>query len=177
VAELRPGDTVLDLGSGAGLDVIVSARRVSPGGRAIGLDMTPEMLDLARRHARQEGVDNAEFLYGHMEDIPLPDDSIDVVISNCVVNLSTDKPRVFSEIARVLRPGGRIGIADIVAEDWLTPTQRAERGDWAGCIAGALSEAEYRKGLAEAGFIDVDLVFTSPVAEGMHNAIIRATLP
>ncbi|HKX76544.1 MAG TPA: arsenite methyltransferase [Acidimicrobiia bacterium] len=177
VAELRPGDTVLDLGSGAGLDVIVSARRVAPGGKAIGLDMTPEMLDLARRHARQEGVDNIEFLHGHMEDIPLPADSIDVVISNCVVNLSTDKPRVFSEIARVLRPGGRIGIADIVAEDWLTPAERAQRGDWAGCIAGALSEAEYRQGLADAGFVDIDLVFTSSVAEGMHNAHIRATLP
>ncbi|HUO46183.1 MAG TPA: arsenite methyltransferase [Acidimicrobiia bacterium] len=177
VAELNPGETVLDLGSGGGLDVIVSARRVSPGGRALGLDMTTEMLELARRNARQEGVDNAEFLLGHIEDIPLEADSVDVIISNCVINLSTDKPRVFAEMARVLRPGGRVGVADIVAEDWLTAEQRAERGDWAGCIAGALSEDEYRRGLTEAGFVDVELIFTSPAAEGMHNTIIRATLP
>jgi SAM-dependent methyltransferase len=177
VADLEPGETVLDLGSGGGLDVILSARRVAPKGRAIGLDMTPEMLDLARRNADAAGVGNVEFLMGHMEDIPLPAESVDVVISNCVINLSTEKDRVFAEIARVLRAGGRIGVADIVADDRLTPEERAERGNWAGCIAGALSETEYREGLARAGFVDIDLAFTSEAAEGMHNTIIKASLP
>lgn len=177
VAELLPGETVLDLGSGGGLDVIISARRVGPGGRAIGLDMTPEMINLARHNAELEGVANVEFLLGAIEDIPLPDHSVDVIISNCVVNLSTDKQKVFTEMARVLKAGGRFGIADIVAEDWLTPAERAERGDWAGCIAGALSEGEYRQGLAEAGFEGVDLAFTSEAAPGMFNAIIRGRLP
>jgi SAM-dependent methyltransferase len=177
VAELRAGETVLDLGSGGGLDVIVSARRVAPGGRAIGIDMTPEMLELARKNAAAAGVDNVEFLLGHIEDVPLPDGSVDVVISNCVINLSTEKPRVFAEMARVLGSGGRIGIADIVADDLLTPEERAERGDWAGCIAGALSETEYREGLARAGFVNIDLEFTSEAAQGMYNAIIRAQRP
>ena len=177
VADLSPGDTVLDLGSGGGLDVILSARRVAPGGRAIGLDMTPEMLELARRHASAEGVGNVEFLLGHIEDIPLPVDSVDVVISNCVINLSTDKPAVFAEMARVLRPGGRVGVSDIVADDHLSPEQRAERGEWAGCIAGALSVSEYRRGLAAVGFVDVTVSLNSPVADGMHNAIVRARLP
>jgi SAM-dependent methyltransferase len=177
VADLEPGETVLDLGSGGGLDVILSARRVAPTGRAIGLDMTPEMLDLARRNAEEAGVGNVEFLMGRMEDIPLPSDSVDVVISNCVINLSTEKAQVFAEMARVLRAGGRIGVADIVADDRLTPEERAERGNWAGCIAGALSETEYREGLGRAGFVDVDLTFTSEAAEGMHNTIIKASLP
>jgi SAM-dependent methyltransferase len=177
VAELHPGETVLDLGSGGGLDVIVSARRVAPGGRAIGVDMTPEMLELARKNATAAGVENVEFLLGHIEELPLPSGSVDVIISNCVINLSTEKPRVFSEMARVLSPGGRIGIADIVADDFLTPAERAERGDWAGCIAGALSENEYRRGLTEAGFTDIDLEFTSEAAQGMYNALIRARRP
>jgi ubiquinone/menaquinone biosynthesis C-methylase UbiE len=177
VAELRPGETVLDLGSGGGLDVIVSARRVAPGGKAIGVDMTLEMLELARRNAVEAGVENVEFLQGHIEDLPIPDGAVDVIISNCVINLSTEKPRVFAEMARVLSSGGRIGIADIVADDLLTPDERAERGDWAGCIAGALSETEYRNGLAQAGFSNIDLEFTSEAAQGMYNAIIRARRP
>ena len=150
VAELRPGETVLDLGSGGGIDVLLSARRVGPTGRAIGLDMTDEMLELARRNAAEAGVANVEFLRGYIEEIPLPDESVDAVISNCVVNLSADKPAVFAEVFRVLRPGGRIGISDIVAHDGLDPAERAERGSWVGCIAGALSVSEYREGL-EAG--------------------------
>lgn len=177
VAELHAGETVLDLGSGGGLDVIVSARRVSPGGKAIGVDMTPEMLEVARKNAAEAGVDNVEFLLGHIEDLPLPDDSIDVIISNCVINLSTEKSKVFAEMARVLGSGGRLGIADIVADDFLTPAERAQRGDWAGCIAGALSETEYRNGLTHSGFTDIDLVFTSEAAQGMYNTIIRARLP
>ena len=139
VADLNPGERVLDLGSGGGIDVLLSAQRVGPTGRAIGLDMTDEMLALAQRNATEAGATNVEFLKGHIEAIPLPADSIDVVISNCVINLAADKPSVFAEIARVLRPGGRIGITDIVADDALTPAQRAERGSYAGCIAGALS--------------------------------------
>jgi len=177
VAELKPGESVLDLGSGGGLDVILSARRVAPGGRAIGLDMTPEMLELARRNAREQKVDNVEFMFGTIESIPLPDSSIDVIISNCVINLSTEKPRVFAEMARVLRSEGRVGVSDIVAEDHLTADERATRGDWAGCIAGALSESEYRQGLAEAGFVDIQVDFTSEVGDGLHNAIIRAMRP
>jgi SAM-dependent methyltransferase len=177
VADLSPGETVLDLGSGGGIDVILSARRVAPGGVAIGLDMTPEMLELARRNAAAESVGNVRFLLGRIEAVPLPSGSVDVVISNCVINLSTDKPAVFAEMARVLRPGGRIGVSDIVADDHLSPEQRAERGEWAGCIAGALSVSEYRQGLADAGFVDITVTITSPVADGMHNAIVRARLP
>src|SRR5438105_1265007 len=139
VAELHEGERVLDLGSGGGIDVLLSAKRVGPGGRAIGLDMTDEMLALAQRNAAEAGATNVEFVRGHIEDIPLPAESVDVVISNCVVNLAADKPAVFREIARVLRPGGRIGISDIVAEDRLSPAERAERGSYTGCIAGALS--------------------------------------
>jgi len=174
VAELAAGDTVLDLGSGGGIDVLLSARRVGPGGKVYGLDMTEEMLDLARRNARQAGATNVEFLQGHMEQIPLPDDHVDVVISNCVVNLSTDKPAVLSEIARVLRPGGRIGISDVVAEDHLNEADRAERGTYVGCIAGALSRAEYVDGLTAAGFEQVEVTFTHEVAPQMHGAIVRA---
>ncbi len=177
VAELREGERVLDLGSGGGIDVILSARRVGPSGFAYGLDMTEEMLDLARRNAAQAGIDNVEFLQGYIEHIPLDDATVDVVISNCVINLSTDKPAVFAEIFRVLAPGGRIGITDIVAEDRLSPAERAERGDWVGCIAGALSVEEYTSGLAEAGFIEVSLNPTHEAAEGLHSMIIQARKP
>ena len=174
VAELNAGETVLDLGSGGGIDVLLSARRVGPTGKAYGLDMTDEMLDLARRNAAEAGAANVEFLRGHIEDIPLPADSVDVVISNCVINLSTDKPAVFASTHRVLKPGGRIGVSDIVAENRLTAPQRAERGEWVGCIAGALSIGEYEQGLTDAGFVDVEITPTHEVAEGMHSAIIRA---
>ncbi len=177
VADLREGDRVLDLGSGGGIDVLLSAKRVGPTGRAFGLDMTDEMLALAQRNAAEAGATNVEFLKGHIEAIPLPADSIDVVISNCVVNLAADKPAVFREIARVLRPGGRVGISDIVAEDTLTPEQRAERGSYVGCIAGALSFSEFEAGLLAVGLSDVSVTPTHSVAEGMHSAIIRATKP
>ena len=177
VAELAPGETVLDLGSGGGIDVILSARRVAPGGTAYGLDMTDEMLDLARRNACDAGVDNVEFLKGHIEDVPLPDASVDVVISNCVINLSIDKAAVFAEMHRVVRPGGRVGVSDVVAEDRLSASDRAERGDHAGCIAGALSVSEYEAGLVAAGFADVSVTFTHAVADGLHGAIVRASKP
>jgi arsenite methyltransferase len=177
VADLRPGETVLDLGCGGGIDVLLSARRVGPTGRAYGLDMTTEMLDLAREHARQAGVGNAEFLRGQIEAIPLPDSSVDVVISNCVINLSTDRPAVFAESFRVLRPGGRLGITDVLAEDHLTPAQRIERGSQAGCIAGAPSFAEYHQGLARAGFTAISITPTHQVADGLHSAIVRAGRP
>jgi arsenite methyltransferase len=160
VAELREGETVLDLGSGGGIDVLLSARRVGPTGKAYGLDMTEEMLALARRNADQAGARNVEFLKGHIEAIPLPAETVDVVISNCVINLSIDKPAVFAETFRVLKPGGRLGVSDIVAEDRLTPAERAERGSYVGCIAGALSRTEYESGLAAAGFTDVVVDFT-----------------
>jgi arsenite methyltransferase len=177
VAELRQGETVLDLGSGGGIDVILSARRVGSTGFAYGLDMTDEMLELARRNATEAAVENVEFLRGLIEHIPLGDDSVDVVISNCVINLSVDKAAVFAEMARVLRPGGRIGITDIVADDSLSPEQRAQRGSWVGCIAGALSVAEYTKGLEEAGFVDVSLTPTHEAADGLYSMIIRARTP
>jgi arsenite methyltransferase len=177
VAELRDGERVLDMGSGGGIDVLLSARRVGPTGQAIGLDMTDEMLALARANAAEAGVANATFVKGQIEAIPLPPDSIDFVISNCVVNLAADKPAVFREVARVLRPGGRIGIADIVAENTLTPAQRAQRGSYVGCIAGALSFEEYELGLRDAGLANISVVSTHAVAEGMHSAIIRATKP
>ena len=175
VAELRDGETVLDLGSGGGIDVILSARRVGPTGTAYGLDMTDEMLALARRNAADAGVTNVHFLKGLIEQIPLPADSVDVVISNCVINLSVDKPGVLTEIARVLRPGGRVGVSDVVAEDRLTPEERAERGSYVGCIAGALSKGEYEAGLEAAGFDDISVEFTHEVAEGMYGSIIKAT--
>ena len=174
VAELREGEVVLDLGSGGGIDVILSARRVGPGGVAYGLDMTDEMLALARRNAAEAGVANVHFLKGMIEQIPLPADSIDVVISNCVINLSTDKAAVLTEIARVLKPGGRVGVSDVVAEDDVTPAERAERGSYVGCIAGALSRSEYVAGLEAAGFEQVSVEFTHEVAEGMHGAIVKA---
>ena len=177
VAELHPGERVLDLGSGGGIDVILSARRVGPAGFAYGVDMTEEMLELARRNAADAGVANVAFLHGTIEDVPLPDGAVDVVVSNCVVNLSTDKPAVLAEMYRVLVPGGRIGISDVVAEDHLTPAQRAERGSYVGCIAGALSRGEYARGLAAAGFTDIEITFTHEAAEGMHAAIVRARRP
>ncbi len=177
VAELREGETVLDLGSGGGIDVLLSARRVGPSGKAYGVDMTGEMLDLARRNAAEAGATNVEFLSGHIEAIPLPDASVDVIISNCVINLSVDKPAVLAEMHRVLRPGGRIGISDVVAGDRLTASQRGERGSYVGCIAGALSDAEYRDGLAAAGFTGVAITSTHEVADGMHSAIVRANKP
>jgi arsenite methyltransferase len=177
VADLHDGETVLDLGSGGGIDVLLSARRVGPSGRAYGLDMTEEMLHLARANAAKAGARNVQFLTGQIEAIPLPAGSVDVVISNCVVNLSTDKPAVFRETFRVLRPGGRIGLTDVVAEDHLTPEDRAERGSHAGCIAGALTRTEYETGLAAAGFAGVSMVFTHLVGDGLHSAIIKATKP
>jgi SAM-dependent methyltransferase len=174
VADLNEGETVLDLGSGGGIDVILSARRVGPDGRAYGLDMTDEMLALARRNAEEAGIRNAIFLKGHIEQVPLPSESVDVVISNCVINLSTDKAAVLAEIGRVLKPGGRVGISDVVAEDHLSPDERAERGSFVGCIAGALSKTEYEEGLRAAGFEEVTVDFTHEVADGMHGAIVKA---
>jgi len=177
VAELHQGERVLDLGSGGGIDVLLSARRVGPSGRAFGLDMTDEMLALAQRNVAEAGATNVELLKGQIEAIPLPAASVDVVISNCVINLAADKRSVFREIARVLRPGGRIGITDIVAEDFLTPDQRAERGSYCGCIAGALSFSEFATGLRDVGLTDVSVTSTHLVGEGMHGAIIKATKP
>jgi arsenite methyltransferase len=177
VAELHEGERVLDLGSGGGIDVLLSARRVGPTGRAYGLDMTDEMLALAQRNAAEAGATNVEWLKGHIEAIPLPAGSIDVVISNCVVNLAADKAAVFREIARVLKPGGRIGIADVVADDRLTPAQRAELGSYAGCVAGALSFSEYRAGLEAAGIVDISITPTLSGSDGLHSAIVRATKP
>jgi arsenite methyltransferase len=174
VADLREGEVVLDLGSGGGIDVILSAKRVGPTGVAYGLDMTNEMLALAQENAREAGVSNVHFLKGVIEQIPLPANSVDVVISNCVINLSVDKPAVLLEMARVLKPGGRIGISDVVAEDRLTEEQQAERGSYVGCIAGALTKGEYEAGLDEAGFEQVSVEFTHEVADGMHAAIVKA---
>jgi arsenite methyltransferase len=174
VADLHEGERVLDLGSGGGIDVLLSAKRVGPTGRAFGLDMTDEMLALARRNADEARAENVEFLKGHIEAIPLPADSIDVVISNCVINLAADKQAVFAEIARVLRPGGRLGVSDIVADDSLSAAERAEQGSYAGCIAGALSFSEYESGLRDAGLEDVSITPTHQETAGMVSAIIRA---
>jgi arsenite methyltransferase len=177
VAELREGETVLDLGSGGGIDVLLSAKRVGPTGTVYGLDMTDEMLSLARRNAAEAGATNVHFLKGEIEAIPLAESSVDVVISNCVVNLSTDKPAVLREVFRVLAPGGRVGISDVVAEDRLTSAERGERGSYAGCVAGALSKGEYEAGLAEAGFEQISVEFTHAVADGLHGAIVKAVKP
>jgi arsenite methyltransferase len=174
VAELQEGETVLDLGSGGGIDVILSAKRVGSSGTAYGLDMTDEMLALAQQNAAEAGAKNVHFLKGVIEQIPLPANSVDVVISNCVINLSVDKRAVLAEVARVLKPGGRLGISDIVAEDQLTPEDRGERGSYVGCIAGALSRSEYEAGLEAAGFERISVEFTHEVADGMHAAIVRA---
>ncbi|MGH3913170.1 MAG: methyltransferase domain-containing protein [Pseudonocardiaceae bacterium] len=177
VAELAAGETVLDLGSGGGLDVILSAKRVGPAGRAFGVERLAEMRALAERNAAAAEVDNVEFLAGDIENIPLPDGAIDVVISNCVVNLSQDKPAVMAEVFRVLRPGGRIGIADVVAEDQLSIADRAARGSAAECIAGALTFTEYREILTGVGFTNVEVTATHEAADGMHGAIVRARRP
>ena len=174
VADLNAGEVVLDLGSGAGIDVLLSARRVGPTGFAYGIDMTDEMLELARHHQKEAGAANVEFRKGLIEDIPIEDGAVDVVISNCVINLSADKDAVFAEMYRVLREGGRIGVADIVAEDALSAEDRLERGSWVGCVAGALSLSEYEEGLRSAGFRSVTIEPTHEVADQMHSAIIRA---
>jgi arsenite methyltransferase len=174
VADLNEGELVLDLGSGGGIDVILSAKRVGPTGTAYGLDMTDEMLALAQQNAREAGATNVHFLKGLIEAIPLPADSVDVVISNCVINLSADKPAVLAEMARVLRPGGRIGVTDVVAEDRLTPEERLDRGDFAGCITGAMSKGEYEAGLEAAGFEEIRVTFTHEVTDGIHGAIVKA---
>jgi SAM-dependent methyltransferase len=174
VADLKEGEVVLDLGSGGGIDVILSAKRVGPTGTAYGLDMTEEMLALARKNAAEAGISNVHFLKGVIEQIPLPADSVDVVISNCVINLSVDKPAVLTEMARVLKPGGRLGISDVVAEDQLTTEERAERGSYVGCVAGALWKGEYVAGLEAAGFEQVSVELTHEVADGMHGAIVKA---
>ena len=177
IAELREGEVVLDLGSGGGIDVLLSARRVGPTGFAYGIDMTDEMLELARRNATEASATNVEFRKGRIESIPLGDDSVDVVISNCVINLSTDKATVLAEIARVLRPGGRMSVSDVVADDILSPEERAERGSFVGCIAGALSFAEYRAGLEAVGLTELAVTATHAVGDGLFGAIIRATKP
>jgi arsenite methyltransferase len=177
VADLRQGERVLDLGSGGGIDVLLSARRVGPSGFAYGVDMTDDMLELARRNAAKAGAQNVEFVKGQIEDLPLPGASVDVVISNCVINLSVDKPAVLAEMFRVLVPGGRIGISDVVAEDHMSPVDRAAAGTYAGCIAGALSRREYLDGLKAAGFADASVTFTTEAAPGLHSAIIRAVKP
>jgi arsenite methyltransferase len=177
VADLREGERVLDLGSGGGIDVLLSARRVGPTGFVYGVDMTDDMLELARANAAKAAAANVEFRKGQIEDLPLPGSEVDVVISNCVINLSVDKPAVLAEMFRVLVPGGRIGISDVVAEDHLTPADRAAAGSYVGCIAGALSRAEYLDGLATAGFTEASVTFTHEAAPGMHSAIIRAVKP
>jgi arsenite methyltransferase len=177
VADLHEGERVLDLGSGGGIDVLLSARRVGPTGHAYGVDMTDDMLTLARANAAEARAANVEFLKGQIESVPLPDAAVDVVISNCVINLSTDKPAVLAEMFRVLVPGGRIGVSDVVAEDHLTEEDRAAAGSYVGCIAGALSRTEYLDGLAAAGFTESSVTFTSEAAPGMHSAIIRAVKP
>jgi SAM-dependent methyltransferase len=177
VADLREGETVLDLGSGAGADVLISARRVGPTGRAIGLDMTDEMLALARTNAADAGVQNAEFVKGYIEEIPLPDASVDVVISNCVINLAADKSRVLREAARVLRPGGRFAVSDVIADADMDEATRADMAQWTGCIAGALTRAEYEAALAAAGLVDVEVSETHRVHANAASAIVRARRP
>jgi SAM-dependent methyltransferase len=177
VADLHEGETVLDLGSGAGADVLISARRVGPAGRAIGLDMTDEMLERARANAREAGVANAEFVKGYIEEVPLPDASVDVIISNCVINLSADKDRVLREAARVLRPGGRLAVSDVIADPGMDDATRADMAQWTGCIAGALTQGEYEAKLTTAGFVDVEVRETHRVHEQAASAIVRARRP
>ena len=175
VAELRDGEVVLDLGSGGGIDVLLSARRVGPSGKAYGLDMTDEMLDLARRNAAEAGAENVEFLKGFLEDIPLPEASVDVVISNCVINLSTDKARVLAEAARVLRPGGRFAVSDVIADPDMDDAVRRDVDQWTGCIAGSLTREEYERLLRAAGFESVEVIESHRVHEHAASAIVRAT--
>ncbi len=177
VAELHDGETVLDLGSGGGIDVLLSARRVGPAGNAYGLDMTDEMLELARRNQREAGVENVEFVKGTIEDVPLPDGSVDVIISNCVINLSADKSRVFREAARVLRAGGRFAVSDVVADEGMDAATRQDMQQWTGCIAGALTREDFKAELEAAGFSSVEITETHRVHEAAVSAIIRAELP
>jgi arsenite methyltransferase len=174
VADLHPGDVVLDLGSGAGLDVLLSARRVGPTGKAYGLDMTDEMLTLARANATKANASNVEFLKGRIEDIPLPDATVDVVISNCVLNLSTDKATVMREVHRVLKPGGRIGISDVLANEDIDPKHRRAAELQVGCVSGTLTRTEYLDLLAHTGFLEADVVFSHPVADGLYSATVKA---
>ena len=177
VAGLSEGETVLDLGSGGGIDVLLSARRVGPTGKAYGLDMTDEMLELARSNQREAGVENVEFLRGEIEAIPLPDDAVDVVISNCVINLSGNKPKVLREAARVLRPGGRFAVSDVIADPDMDEETRADMKEWTGCIAGALTRDEFEANLAAAGFVDIEIEETHRVHDQAASAIVRASLP
>jgi SAM-dependent methyltransferase len=177
VADLHDGETVLDLGSGAGADVLISARRVAPSGRAIGLDMTDEMLQLARANAAEAGVENVEFVKGYIEQIPLPDESVDVVISNCVINLSADKGKVLREVARVLRPGGRFAVSDVIADADMDKATREDMQQWTGCIAGALTRGQFEAALADAGLVDLDIRETHRVHERAGSAIVRARKP
>ena len=177
VADLHEGETVLDLGSGGGADVLISARRVGPSGKAIGLDMTDEMLELANANAAAAGVDNVEFLKGYIEEIPLPDESVDVVISNCVINLSADKRRVLAETARVLRPGGRFAVSDVIADPDMDEATRADMQEWTGCIAGALTRDEFEQALADVGLEDIEITETHRVHEHASSAIVRARKP
>jgi SAM-dependent methyltransferase len=177
VADLHEGETVLDLGSGAGADVLISARRVGATGKAIGLDMTDEMLDLARANAAEEGVANVDFVKGYIEDIPLPDDSVDVVISNCVINLSADKGKVLREVARVLRPGGRFAVSDVIADDNMDADTRSDMEQWTGCVAGALTRGQFEAALADAGLVDLEIRETHRVHEHATSAIVRARKP
>jgi len=177
VAELHEGETVLDLGSGGGIDVLLSASRVGSTGRAYGLDMTDEMLELARHNQLVAGVANVEFIKGTIEQLPLPDESVDVVISNCVINLSADKPQVFREAARVLRPGGRFAVTDIVADPEMDEATRDDLEQWTGCIAGALTEEEFRSQLAAAGLEGIEIRETHRVHEHAGSAIVRARKP
>ncbi len=177
VAELRAGETVLDLGSGGGIDVLLSARRVGPTGKAYGLDMTDEMLALARENQAKAGVENVEWLRGQIEEIPLPAASVDVVISNCVINLSADKPRVLAEVARVLRAGGRFAVSDVIADEDMDPATKADMREFTGCIAGALTRREFDEALTAAGLEDVEIVETHRVHEHAASAIVRARKP
>jgi arsenite methyltransferase len=177
VADLHDGETVLDLGSGAGADVLISAGRVGPTGKAIGLDMTDEMLELARANAAGAGVENVEFVKGYIEELPLADESVDVVISNCVINLSADKGRVLREVARVLRPGGRFAVSDVIADDDMDAATRADMQQWTGCVAGALTRGQFEAALAAAGLVDLEINETHRVHEHAASAIVRARKP
>jgi arsenite methyltransferase len=177
VADLHEGETVLDLGSGAGADVLISARRVGASGKAVGLDMTDEMLELARANARDAGIENVEFVKGYIEAIPLADDSVDVVISNCVINLSADKRKVLGEAARVLRPGGRLAVSDVIADPDMDEATRSDMQQWTGCIAGALTQDEFEDALATAGLTEIEITETHRVHEHASSAIVRARKP
>lgn len=177
VAELHPGEAVLDLGSGGGIDVLLSARRVGPTGKAYGLDMTDEMLALARENQRKAGLENVEWLRGEIEAIPLPAETVDVVISNCVINLSGDKPAVLAEAARVLKPGGRFAVSDVIADEDMDAATRADLKAWTGCIAGALTRRQFEAALAAAGLVDIEITETHRVHEKAASALVRARKP